>query len=176
MSGCCTNTCEMPQKPAETRMCPACGERGKAVDLITLKSLLIPEALKRIKPTTAYRFCKTPHCLVVYFDSDGTETFKKKELMVRVFQKETANPLPVCYCFGFSRKKIAQEIAQTGKSTVQEEITHYVKEGKCACELRNPQGSCCLGNVMHVVEEHASLKRAVDSVVKYRVYTLNDKS
>jgi hypothetical protein len=28
-----------------------------------------------------------------------------------------------------------------------------VKAGNCACEVRNPQGSCCLGNVQATVKQ-----------------------
>jgi hypothetical protein len=30
---------------------------------------------------------------------------------------------------------------------VAERITALVKAERCACEVKNPQGSCCLGNV-----------------------------
>ena len=42
---------------------------------------------------------------------------------------------------------IRREIAAHGRSTASERITALVKADRCACELRNPQGSCCLGNV-----------------------------
>ena len=31
-----------------------------------------------------------------------------------------------------------------------------IRAGKCACDIRNPQGSCCLGNVRAVVMAAAS--------------------
>jgi hypothetical protein len=33
-----------------------------------------------------------------------------------------------------------------------EEIKAGIKTGQCACDIRNPQGSCCLGNVSAVVK------------------------
>ncbi|MDP3071111.1 MAG: hypothetical protein Q8N18_12535 [Opitutaceae bacterium] len=67
----------------------------------------------------------------------------------------------MCYCFGFTPAMIREELAVTGKSTVIERIAAEMKADFCACEIRNPQGSCCLGNVKAAVKiataERASL-------------------
>lgn len=47
---------------------------------------------------------------------------------------------------------IRDELAATGKTTVIERIAAEMKAGFCACEIRNPQGSCCLGNVKAAVK------------------------
>ncbi|MBI4339532.1 MAG: (2Fe-2S)-binding protein [Chloroflexi bacterium] len=120
------------------------------MDLITPKSLLLPHALERLDPTRTYRFCGNRDCLVAYFAGD--ETFTSEELKVPVFQKSDAAGIPVCYCFDWSPKRIAQEIATTGQSTASRTITAHVQAGRCACEVNNPQGSCCLGNVTQVVK------------------------
>jgi hypothetical protein len=31
-------------------------------------------------------------------------------------------------------------------------ITQEVKAGRCACEVKNPAGSCCLGDVARVLQ------------------------
>ena len=151
MSDCCTVQHVKLNEPREPGICPLCEKRGKSVDIITLKSLLTPEAMRRLEPSTDYHFCRVADCLVVYFNDTGF--FTKGELTVGVYQKETSDPLLVCYCFGFTRERIFSEVARTGKSTAPQEITQYVKDGKCACELRNPQGSCCLGNIGQVVKQ-----------------------
>jgi hypothetical protein len=69
---------------------------------------------------------------------------------VRVGSKKTADPIPVCYCFGFTRKNIQDEIAETGRSAIGERITAEVMAGNCACEVKNPSGKCCLGSVMQI--------------------------
>ena len=33
-----------------------------------------------------------------------------------------------------------------------EDIDAGIKTGQCACDLRNPQGSCCLGNVRGLIQ------------------------
>jgi len=47
---------------------------------------------------------------------------------------------------------IRGELAATGKSTVIDRIAAEMKADFCACEIRNPQGSCCLGNVKAAVK------------------------
>jgi hypothetical protein len=51
-----------------------------------------------------------------------------------------------------------EEIRDTGKCTIPQRITAEVKAGNCAREIRNPQGSGCLGNVQ------AAVKRAMKAV------------
>jgi hypothetical protein len=159
MSDCCTIQGVKLTQSRGAGSCPRCGERGKSVDIVTLKSLLDSSAMKRLEPSVAYHFCRVADCPVVYFN--GIDVFTQGELTVRVYQKETSDPLPVCYCFGFTREQIFDEVARTGKSTAVQEITQYVKDEKCACELRNPQGSCCLGNVGQVVKQALGQKHSL---------------
>jgi hypothetical protein len=123
---------------------------------ITLGALLKPEARPRIPVQDAFCFCKTPSCEVVYF-SDGQALFRKDDLAVPVGLKEPGNPTaPVCHCFGWTPQKIRAEIETTGQSTAVDQIKTQVKAGHCFCEVTNPQGSCCLGNVAQVV--HGAMK------------------
>lgn len=133
--------------------CPECGKQGKGVSRLTLGALLKPERRPDIPVQDEFCFCKTPTCEVVYF-SDGKTLFRKSDLPVPVGLKEPSDPTaPVCYCFGWTPQKIRAEIEATGRSTVIEQIKAQVKTGHCYCEVTNPQGSCCLGNVARVVQE-----------------------
>ncbi len=125
-------------------ICPACGARGSDLDEITLKALLRPAAMAR-RSETQHRFCATRSCPVVYFGKE--EKFSRDDLTVPVFQKETDPARPVCYCFDLSERDIREEISRTGQSTATRRIKALIQMNRCACELRNPQGSCCLGNV-----------------------------
>ena len=151
MSDCCSIDDKNLKEKRQASICPNCEKQGKKVDLVTLKSLLVPEAMKRLDPSSTYYFCRTPDCPVVYFDESAS--FTKDELTVPVFQKGISDSAPVCYCFGFNKKNIMEDVAQNGKSTIREEVAQYVKEDICACEFRNPQGSCCLGNIAQVAKE-----------------------
>lgn len=124
--------------------CPECGRVGRKLDRITLKALLQPDALARLS-APEHRFCASASCRVVYFGLG--EVFRREEVVVPVFQKEPAGERTVCYCFAVSEGDIRGEIEATGRSTVVERIGSLVKSGRCACEVRNPQGACCLGNV-----------------------------
>jgi hypothetical protein len=126
-------------------LCPNCGEAGRPVSTVTLKHMVRPEFLDVVnKP--GFLFCRTADCAVVYFHPDG-ETLEKPDLRVRVGLKETADPVPVCYCFGFTERMLLEEIQGMGKTTIPQRIAAEMKADRCACEVRNPQGSCCFGNV-----------------------------
>ncbi len=131
--------------------CPASKTTGKRVERITLESLLLPEYLPRIG-SGQWFFCPEPGCEVVYFDAEGHH-LDKSALSVRVGTKENQAPRPVCYCFGHSFEEIQAEVAATGTSTIPDSITEMCRQGLHECERKNPQGTCCLGNVRAVLRE-----------------------
>ncbi len=97
-----------------------------------------------------YRFCASSDCPVVYSSDD--RSFTTSDLRIRVGLKEKDDPIPLCYCFGFSEKDVRQEIAVKGRTIIRDRIKSLLKKGMCACEERNPSGACCLGEVARVVE------------------------
>lgn len=143
-----TKCCE--PKRVIKKICPECGKQGKAVQRITLESLLKESSKIQNEP---YWFCATADCPVVYFSASQNSVLYKSDVKVRVGIKETVDPVPLCYCFGWDRKRIWDEIKTTGKSTAAQSITQEVKAGNCFCERSNPQGTCCLGNVSKAVKE-----------------------
>ena len=148
---CCAPTVAAKEtRSVHPNHCPACGQKGKTVDSITLKAMLNVSLLAL--QNTSYLFCPTADCDVVYFSTDGAQSFTKEKIRVPVHQKEPGDEsAPVCYCFQHSPATIRSELLATGQTTVIEEISAGIKAGQCACEIRNPQGSCCLGNVRAVV-------------------------
>lgn len=150
-----SNCCSIGEKSAAAKVmaCPANGARSKQVDMLTVRSLVRHLPLRM--PSTQYYFCEAGDCDVVYFALDPqAPIFRRDDLWVRVGAKEESDPIPVCYCFGFTRKDIENEIAETGRSTVAERISAEVSRGNCACEVKNPSGKCCLGNVTRIIRDH----------------------
>ena len=138
------------QKTTEpNNRCPICGNKGGKVGRITLESLLKPESRTRITDAR-YRFCDSIDCDTVYFGDDGTR-FIKDDLSVRVGVKEHASPRHVCYCFDHTIEEINDEVRETGKSSVLDDIKERMKEA-CWCETKSPKGSCCLGTVSKYVK------------------------
>lgn len=126
--------------------CPVCLKTGKRVDSLTLKALLnVPlTEVRRVQ----YRFCNTPDCPVVYYNQDGTQSFLETHLRERVYQKHASeDDVFVCYCFRHTTGSIKEEFVNNLAGSVVTEINAGIQAGQCACDIRNPQGSCCLGNV-----------------------------
>ena len=142
MDTCCA------KPPSARQSCPSCKATGKPVHAITVRSLTLAE--RRPDHENDFHFCATRNCPVVYFDGTGA-TLLKTDLRVPVWQKCEDKTVPICYCFGWSEERIHSEIEETGKSTAVSAISAQVKAGACACEVKNPQGSCCLGNISKVV-------------------------
>jgi hypothetical protein len=98
-------------------------------------------------PEAAFHVCKTSACPVVYFSAEGTAQYTIKDLRYTAGFKEGPGPVPVCYCFGVTEEMILKEVRKTGKSTYSTWIAKEVKDGNCACDVRNPAGRCCLGEI-----------------------------
>ncbi len=145
-------TCCSVPVPAEQAQseCRECGQKARPVMRLTMESLLKAPELPRLADHSYY-FCATPACTTVYFSIAANSYFYKSDLRVRVGVKETEDPVPVCYCFGFTEKMVLDEIHEEGYSTIPDKIRIGVKAGNCACEVMNPSGKCCLGAVTRVV-------------------------
>lgn len=131
--------------------CPLTGTPGKKVDGATIKSML-SISLRRVKDVQYY-FCRDSDCNVVYFSEDGQQFFYVNDIRERVYQKEPDNPdVPICYCFRHTPNDIRLQLEATGKADIIADIEAGIQAGQCACDWRNPQGDCCLGNVRQLVK------------------------
>ena len=149
MSDCCIPKGLAVPKPGSDR-CPGCGAKGSSVDPITLKALLTGDGLRRGVPP-APRFCATLGCPVVYYDNAVPVRFEQDLVTVPVHAKHPdEEDVPACYCFGHTPGSVRAEVEATGRSTAGRAITAEVKAGHCACEVKNPKGTCCLGDVSRV--------------------------
>lgn len=124
-------------------LCPVSGTPGKPVEL------------------------RTVECDVVYFTPAGG-TYATGDLRVPVWQKEPPGGRVLCYCFGENEAGICNEIRETGTSQVVERVRAHIEAGRCACEVRNPRGACCLGDVSAVVRRIAAAVGALEEKQRRR--------
>jgi len=98
----------------------------------------------------SHRFCRTPGCAVVYYAEAG-RSYERHEVRARVWQKEAVGDRPVCYCFGETEATIREEMVGTGQSGAVQRVKAHISANRCACEIRNPRGACCLGDLAAAV-------------------------
>ena len=156
MPECCSasvSSCPLPQ-PGHASLCPGCGEKSKAVSTLTVKSLVRDHT--RVAAAGSYRFCRSQECEVVYFNEG--RVFSEGDLKVRVGIKEREDPAPLCYCFDYTRADLRRDIQQSGTTTIPERIKAEVQAGFCACEVKNPSGRCCLGDIYAAIREAKGLR------------------
>lgn len=127
--------------------CPICNATGKHVDTQTVKGVL-SATLEILKPGNPYYYCKTLDCETVYFHEDGSQVISEEGLRVPVYHKHANAPsTKICYCFEILIQDLEEDIAAfEGKKSVGR-INAGITAGQCACDIRNPEGVCCLGNV-----------------------------
>lgn len=140
--------CELPTRAANA--CPECGRTGKPVQRQTVKALL-SVSLRQVRDVE-YLFCRTPTCPAVYFSTDGEQVLTVEQVREHVYQKEPdRDEVFVCYCFRHTIGDV-RAASQESHTIIVDDITTGINAGQCACDLRNPQGSCCLGNVRGLIK------------------------
>lgn len=142
--------CDSPGAEPGARACGTCTERGTPVQLQTVKALLTEVALGRVQ-LTHYRFCANPTCDTVYF-GDAGDQFGTDDIRVSVWQKHPNGDGFLCYCFGETESGIRSELLGHGRTEVVARIREHIAAQRCACDIRNPRGACCLGDVMAAVK------------------------
>ena len=128
-----------------TASCPANGKPGKGLDTATVKAML-NVSLRQLRKS-AYLFCAEADCAVVYYSANGAQTFTVDDVREPVYQKRPMNDdVLVCYCFRHTLGEI-RTATRERRTAILDNIHAGIQAGQCACDLRNPQGTCCLGNV-----------------------------
>jgi len=76
------------------------------------------------------------------------------ELTLRVYAKhpDDAN-VPACYCFAVS---VGSMCDAARSRELREMVTREVQAGHCACEVKNPKGACCLGDLVRIERSEAT--------------------
>ncbi len=160
MSDCCSTPAGREPSPRSVvahLLCPQCQQPGKAVSLLTLKHQVKPPHLMFVEEGP-FAFCRSRECLVVYFNATGG-ALTLNDVRQRPTAKGGENP-QLCYCFGFDTEMVRAEIAATGDCTIPQRIAAEMKADRCACEMRNPQGSCCMANITAAVKKERSALRS----------------
>lgn len=144
-------------------VCPKCNRDGILVQPITPKSLIKEAVNHQVRPDLTYKYCKNESCDISYFTEDRSHYFTINDLKERPTLKDNGLEVKVCYCFGHTRQSVLSELKATGQSTVLEEIKSKMKDPGCFCEVSNPQGVCCLGNVTAWIKKAKKLITEDDS-------------
>ena len=161
---CCSNGVGAISSIVKTA-CDNCGEVGRIVAKQTVVHQVKSEKLTAVSDSE-YRFCSSADCEVVYYSADSS-VFTTDDVRELVTSKTKGDDRPLCYCFGFTQGNVRREIVLNGETTIPTQVTQFIKEKLCACEIRNPSGSCCLGEInrtVRLVEEfyfHAGSEKAI---------------
>jgi len=147
---CCCPPADAAPTDSADGACPTCATGGTPVDILTVKALLTESALRRLDGTD-FRFCADANCEIVYFNRTA-QTFTTAEVRVPVWQKQAFGQRMICYCFDENEATMRVEVEQHGMSKAADRVRHHIQAGRCACEVRNPRGSCCLGDVIAAVK------------------------
>ncbi len=149
--------CTLPNAEAGTTgadLCPTCSQKGKPVGAETINALARPE----LQPAGGFPdgyVCTNPDDPTLYFFPGDSPSLSRDDVTVRVGFKAAEPPQLVCYCFEHTREDIQGEYRRQGESRIEASIREQVVQGACSCEVKNPTGRCCLGEVRAAYKELA---------------------
>lgn len=152
----CCSVATPQEQAARAHLCPGCDRRGRAVSLVTVQAQVAISLHALAAPS--YWFCATRDCPVVYFAAD-VPAITRDQIRERVFQKEPLGDVLVCYCFRYPVGLLLQS-DQEQRAAILAEVVAGTQHGRCACAIRNPQGSCCLGNVRRLLARRESREQS----------------
>lgn len=135
--------------------CPTTGQKTRPVGRPAVENLVRPEFASDLV-SQPYYFCNGQECDVVYVSALGDHIVTKDMLKVRVGVKEREDPVTICYCFGYERKDIEDDIRREGRTDIRNIVAGRVRAGECRCEVTNPGGGCCLGEVAKAIRKARS--------------------
>ncbi|MCH7732286.1 MAG: hypothetical protein IIB44_07185 [Candidatus Marinimicrobia bacterium] len=144
MSDCCSIPDTNTEK--DELICPICGEKGRPVKAQTIRSLTKRDWENYHLIGNGF-YCTNPGDSTVYYFSTMDAVVKKDDVVDRVGIKETEEPIFVCYCFRHTKSKIISDFKEHGYSTIEKEVRQKVNDKLCSCEVTNPSGRCCLGDI-----------------------------
>jgi hypothetical protein len=134
--------------------CPGCYTRGVNVRLRTVNALLTHDALARICVGTHW-LCESPVCPVVYYDDQGRR-YDRRDVRVGVCHKEPLGSRTICYCFGETERTLRMEFEEHSRSDAVRRVRAHIEARRCACDIHNPRGVCCLEDLAAAVERAAA--------------------
>ena len=145
--------CSAPRVPVASAdaICRRCASKGVRVAVLTVKSLLAEIALGRLTPALPCYVCLEPTCPVVYFANEGLE-YTTMDVRAAPWQKQPTGHRTFCYCFDENEPAMLRELAETGRCDAVQRVRGHIAADRCACEVRNPRGTCCLGDLMKAVD------------------------
>jgi len=131
--------------------CPECSKTGKPVQQQTVTAMLA-FSLRKVQ-AKQYLFCRTQTCPIVYFSVNHEQTFTVEQVRERVYQKEPeAQDVFICYCFHHTVGDL-RAASSEDRTAIMDDLNTGINAEQCACDLRNPQGSCCLGNMHSMIKQ-----------------------
>lgn len=130
-----------------TASCPGNGWQGRAVEWRTVAAL----AAGPIPQRQDFWLCLDRGCDIVYFSAGG-HCLRVGDLRFELGIKSASPEAFLCYCFLLRRREFLSEIHPNHESTLFSRVTTEVQKGNCACEVRNPTGRCCLGEIRKEIE------------------------
>lgn len=121
-------------------ICPDCGSPAIKVNAKTVKRHTGNHKAAKKSAGSDWHACINISCTCAYFSK--LVSFSVSDLVSKLFYKDKADNVPVCYCAGISRGEIKKAVGKGCKTVGQvHKFTGKHKTGDC--KKKNPLGKCC---------------------------------
>lgn len=150
MSDCCSVSHK--EKISTEIKCPTCDQEGKQVELLTIRAMTRRDFTHYGELIPGF-LCLNPDDSTVYYFSNLDFTVNQDNVVTDIGFKTNAKTKTICYCFRHTKQDIIDDYLKNGKSNIEIDVRQKVKDKLCTCEVSNPKGKCCLGDIRTVIKE-----------------------
>lgn len=148
MSDCCS----VSHKNKSTEIkCPTCEQEGKHVELLTIRAMTRRDFPHYGELTRGF-LCLNPDDSTVYYFPNLDFSVNQDDVVTDIGFKTNSKTKTICYCFRHTKEDIIDDYLENGRSNIEIDVRQKVKDKLCTCEVSNPKGKCCLGDIRTVIK------------------------
>ncbi len=128
--------------------CPACRQCCIPASWQTmLHQIRFPE--NQSLANDDYTFCTNRDCPAGYISA----SHMVPKNLLRAFDPD--RPAMLCHCFDISEPGYVTALRNHTAGAIRDFVVRQTRAGLCACEIRSPDGRCCLARFRELEKAHA---------------------
>lgn len=106
----------------------------------------------------SYYICSNEDCNTVYYNSNYSSVFTKKDMKIPIWYKKDASPKYICYFNKVTEEEIINAVINDGAKDIKDivKLTGAMKHANC--EINNPFGKCCSPHIQETINKALKMK------------------
>ncbi|NME64330.1 (2Fe-2S)-binding protein [Clostridium cadaveris] len=105
-----------------------------------------------------YYICSNEYCDIVYYNSNYSSVFTKKDMKIPIWYKKDASPKYICYCNKVTEEEIINAVINDDAKDIKDIVKLTGAMKNVNCEINNPFGKCCSPHIKATINKALKMK------------------